>query len=82
MRVQYTVKTTCLVLVAINGVGDFLGRVAVKNIRLALHRSDAGVQEEQPVVDFVALARAVRIADQVLGIVLLDEILHYTPGLE
>lgn len=39
--------------------------------------SDAGVQEEEPVVDFVALARAGWVADFVLdAVVLFDEVLH------
>lgn len=51
-------------------------------VGLALHGSDAGVKEEQPIVDFVALAGALGIADEVLGVVLLDEVLHYAPRLE
>lgn len=82
MRVQHAVETARLVLVAVDAVGDFLGGVAVEMVGLALHGSDAGVQEEQPVVDFVALARAMGIADEVLGVVLLDEILHYAPRFE
>lgn len=52
-------------------------------VRLALHGTDARVQEEEPVVDFIGLARAGRVADFVVeAVVLLDEVLHDGAGFE
>ena len=51
-------------------------------IGLTLHRTDPGVQKEEPVVDLIAFPRALRIADEMLGVVLLDEILHDTARFE
>ena len=77
MLVQDAVQAASLVLVTGNAVFDFLGGVAKKVVRLALHGSDASVLEEEPVVHFVALARAGWVADFVVdAVVLLDEVLH------
>ena len=56
MFVEHAVQAAGFVLVARDAVVDFLGCVAEEMVRLALHGSDAGVQEEEPVVDLVALA--------------------------
>lgn len=77
MLVEDAVQAARFVLVPRDAVFDLLGRVAEEVVRLPLHGADAGVQEEEPVVDFVALARAGRVADFVTdAVVLLDEVLH------
>ncbi len=40
------------------------------------------MQEEKPVIDFIALAGALGVGDLVLGVVLLDEVLKDGAGLE
>ena len=55
MVVQNPVQAAGFVLVAGDTVVDFLGRVAEEMVGLSLHRTNAGVQEEEPVVHFVAL---------------------------
>ncbi len=83
MRVEHAVQAARFVLVARDAVGDFLGGVAEEVVRLALHGADARVEEEEPVVDFVGLARAGRVADFVVdAVVLLDEVLHDGAGFE
>ena len=52
-------------------------------VRLALHRADAGVQEEEPVVRLEVLLRAWWVADEVVvAVVGLDEVLHDAAGFE
>lgn len=81
--VQHAVQAPGFVLVARDAVVDSLGCVAEEMVRLALHGSDARVQEEEPVVDFVGLARAGWVADFVVdAVVLLDEVLHDGAGFE
>lgn len=78
MGVEHAVQAARLVLVAGDAVLDLLGGVAEEVVRLALHGPYTGVQEEEPVVDFVALARARGIANLVVdAVVLLDQVLHY-----
>ena len=82
MRVQHAVQAARLVLVAVDAVVDFLGGVPVEVVGLALHGAEAGVEEEEPVVDLVGFAGAGGVADQVFAVVLLDEVLHYGAGFE
>ena len=50
-------------------------------IRLSLHRPYACIKEEEPIVHLVILAGAAGIADFImLGVVLVDEVLHDTTG--
>ena len=77
MLVEHAVQAAGFVLVPGDAVLDLLGRVAEEVVRLPLHGTYAGVEEEEPVVDFVALARAGRVGDFVVdAVVLLDEVLH------
>ena len=55
MLVEHTVQAAGLILVARDAVFDLLGGIAEEVVRLSLHRSHARVQEEEPVVDFIAL---------------------------
>lgn len=56
MLVEHAVQTAGFILVPRDAVFDLFGGVAEKVIRLSLHWSDARVQEEEPVVDFIRLA--------------------------
>ena len=56
MLVEHTVQAAGFILVARDAVFDLLWGVTEKVVRLSLHWSDARVQEEEPVVDFVGLA--------------------------
>ena len=47
-----------------------------------MHRAHASIQEEEPVVRLVELARALREADLVVFVVLSDQILHDGTALE
>lgn len=80
--VQDAVQAARLVLVPLDAVVDFLGRVPVEVVGLALHGADAGVQEEEPVGHFVGFARAFGVGDFVVEVVLLDEVLHDGAGFE
>ena len=51
-------------------------------VRLALHRSYAGILVEEPIVDFVGFAGAARVRDLVVRIVLLGEVLEDGAGFE
>jgi len=50
--------------------------------RLSLHRPNASILEEQPIVHLIPLPRALRKADLVLRIVALYQVLHDASGLE
>ena len=77
MFVEHAVQAAGFILVARDAVFDLLGGVAEKVVRLSLHWSDTRVQEEEPVVDFVGLARTGWIADLVVdAVVLFDKVLH------
>lgn len=47
-----------------------------------MHGFDACVEEEEPVCDLVRLPRSLGVADEVVFVVLLDEILHDPARLE
>jgi hypothetical protein len=49
---------------------------------LALHRSDAGVHEEQPIVYFIPLSRAPGKADLVFRVIPIYQVLHNASRLE
>lgn len=52
-------------------------------VRLALHRADAGILVEEPIVDFVGFAGPGGVRDAMRrGVVLLDQVLQDTAGLE
>lgn len=52
-------------------------------IGLTLHGSYARVHKEEPIVDLICFARSSRKADPViLGVILLDQVLHDTPRLK
>lgn len=72
MLVQDAVEPAGLVLVALDAVFDFLGGVAVEVVGLPLHGAEAGVQEEEPVVDLIGFAGAFGVGDFVGGVVLFD----------
>lgn len=80
--VQDAVEASRLVDVAIDAVLDALGRVAVEVVRLALHGAHARVLEEQPVDHLVVLARAGRVRDLVVLVVLVDQVLQDASRLE
>lgn len=80
--VQDAVEAPRLVDVAVDAVLDALGRVAVEVVRLALHGPHARVLEEQPVGHLVVLARASRVGDLVVLVVLVDQVLEDASGLE
>ena len=83
MPIEHAVQPPRFVLVAGDAVGDLLGGVSVEVVRLPLHGADAGVEEEEPVVHLVGLARAGGVADLVGGaVVLFDEVLHDGAGFE
>lgn len=83
MLVQHAIQPASLILIPRDAVRDLLGRVAMEMVGLSLHGSDAGIEEEKPVVDFIRLATTGWIGDLVLGlVVLLDEILHDAAGFE
>jgi len=82
MLLQHRVQTARLVLISVDAVFDLLRRVSEEVVGLPLHRAHAPVQEEEPVVDFVAFARPFGVGDLVLGVVLLDEVLEDGAGLE
>ena len=78
MAVEDTVQAAGFVLVAGDAVVDLGGGVAVEVICLALHGADAGVEEEEPVVDLIGFAGMGWVADFVVDVVVLfDEVLHY-----
>ncbi len=79
---QHRVQPPRLVLIPLDAVFDFLRRVAEEVVCLALHGADAAVQEEEPVVHFVGLARVGRVGDFVVGVVPLDEVLEDAAGFE
>ena len=77
MLVEHAVQAAGFVLIARDAIFDLLWGVAEKVVRLSLHWSDARVQEEEPIVDFVGLARTSWIADLVVdAVVLFDKVLH------
>ena len=83
MSVKHAVQAAGFVLVAEDTVFDLLGCIAEEVVCLSLHWTHARVQEEEPVVDFIALARPGRVGDLVVyAVVLLDEVLHYAPRFE
>ena len=49
---------------------------------MSLHRPNASILEEQPIVHFIPLPRALGEADLVLGVVALYEVLHDASGFE
>ena len=54
------------------GTGDVMEEAGCTN----LHRTHTCVQEIEPIVYFVGFSGSLGIADEVLGIILFDEILH------
>ena len=82
MLVKDAVQPPCLILVSINAVIDLLGGISEEVVCLSLHGSDARVEEEEPVVDLVRLTRALGVANEMIFVVLLDEILHDRARLE
>lgn len=82
MLVKDAVQPPCFILVPIDAIFDLLGGISEEMVCLSLHGSDACVEEEEPVVDLVRLTRALGVADEVIFIVLLNEILHDRAGLE
>lgn len=83
MPVEHAVQAPGFVLVPRDAVVYLLGGVAEEVVRLPLHGAESGVQEEKPVVDLVAFARAGRVADFVVhAVVLFDEVLHNRTGFE
>ena len=80
--VQYAIKPPGLVLVTADAVGDLLRCVSEEMVCLSLHRSNPGIQKEEPVVDLVAFTRAFGIRDLVFRVVLLDQVLHDATGLK
>lgn len=50
-----------------------------KMVRLPLHRSNTSVHEEKPARHFYSLPRSLFVAQLVLGIISVDQILHDTP---
>jgi hypothetical protein len=50
--------------------------------RLTLHRPNSSILEEQPVVHLVPLPGTPGEADLVLGVITVNQVLHYAPGLE
>lgn len=82
MLVKDAVQPPCLILVSINAIIDLLGGILEEVVCLSLHGSDACVEEEEPTVDLVRLTRALGVADEMIFVVLLDEILHDRARLE
>lgn len=77
MLVEDSVQAAGFVLVPRDAVFDLLGGVAEEVVRLSLHGAYARVQEEEPIVDFVAFTRAGWVANLVMdAVVLFDEVLH------
>ena len=72
MFIEYIVQPSGFVLVAVDAIWDLLRCIAVEVVGLTLHGTYTGIKEEKPTVNFVRFARAFGIADQVLGVVLLD----------
>lgn len=82
MLVENGVQAARLVDVAVYAVLDSLGRVAREMVRLPLHGAEAGVLEEEPVVDLVGFAGALRIRDFVVWVILVREVLEDAAGFE
>ena len=82
MLVQHSIEPSGFILVSIDAVLDLFRCVAEEVVRLALHWAHTSIQEEEPVVDFVAFTRPFRIGDDVFSVVLLDQVLHDAAGLE
>ena len=75
MLLEHAVEASCFVDVALHPVLDLLRRIAHEVVRLPLHRADAAVLEEEPVVDFVVLLRAARVAEFALRVVFFGQVL-------
>ncbi len=82
MEIEDAVKPPGFIPVSISAIFDSLGGISNEVVGLTLHRSHACVEEKKPVVDFVRLTRAFRVANEMLCIVLLDKILHDRSRLE
>ena len=83
MSIEHPIQASCLILITIYTIRDLLRCVAEEVIRLTLHGPNTGILKQEPIVHLVALARAGRVADFVLDVViLLDEVLHYGAGFE
>lgn len=82
MLIKHAVQPSCFILISIDAVFDLLGGISKEVVRLSLHGSDACVEEVEPVVDLVRFTRALGVADDVILVVLLDEVLHDRAGLE
>lgn len=74
MLVQHAVQSPRLVDISGHAVLDLLRRIAYKVVRLTLHRAQAGVLPEQPIVHLVLLAATLGETDLVLGIILLGQV--------
>jgi hypothetical protein len=83
MILQHPIQPPCLVGISLHAILDALWGIAHKVVGLALHGTQSSVLKEDPVVYLVVLACACRVGDLVLGLViLLDEVLEDTTGLE
>lgn len=82
MLVQDAIQPSCFVLVSFDAIFDPLDGISEEVVCLSLHGPDARVEEEEPVVDLVRFTRALGVADEVIFVVSLDEILHDRAGLE
>lgn len=80
--VQYAIQPPGLVLVTADAVGDLLWCVSEEMVCLSLHRSNPGIQKEEPVVDLVAFTGAFGIGDLMFRVVLLNQVLHDATGLK
>lgn len=77
-----TEQPSSLIHVPLHPILDLLRRIAHEMVRLALHRPDSGVLKEEPVVSLVVFLRAADVADLVVFVVLVDQVLSDTAGLE
>ena len=83
MRFQHSIQPPQLILIPFDRVWNLFARVPDEVVGLSLHRSDAGVHEEEPVVRLEVLFGAWWVADEVfLAVVCLNEVLHDAAGFE
>ena len=69
-------KVVCLALAVHRRSAENTDDYGFRTLDTDLHRPNTSVQEKEPVVDLVRLSGAFRIADKMVRIVLLDEVLH------
>lgn len=82
MLVQDTVQAAGLIDVSVHTVLNVLRGIPREVVSLALHGTNAGVLEEQPVVHLVVFAGALGEGDLVVGVILLCQVLQNAAGLE